>query len=157
MSRKKQVIKNEHKPDRKYGHVMIGRFINKIMLNGKKTIAERIVYEALQEAAKKTNKDPIQVFEDAFKNIYPAVQLKSRRIGGSNLQIPTEVKGDRKNVLAFQWIISAARARKGKPMAERLAAELVDAINGTGGAVKKREDTHRMAEANQAFAHFARF
>ena len=157
MSRKKLNIKNEHKPDRKYGHVMIGRFINKIMLNGKKSVAEKIVYDALQEAAKKTNKDPIQVFEDAFRNICPAVQLKSRRIGGSNLQIPTEVKGDRKNVLAFQWIVAAARARKGKPMALRLADELVDAINGTGGAVKKREETHRMAEANQAFAHYARF
>lgn len=157
MARKKIKKKNEHKPDRKYGHVMIGRFINKIMLNGKKTVAERIVYDALQIAAKKTNKDPIQVFEDAFKNISPAVQLKSRRIGGSNLQIPSEVKGDRKNVLAFQWIVAAARVRKGKPMAERLADELVDAINGTGGAVKKREETHRMAEANQAFAHYARF
>ncbi|RLC37930.1 30S ribosomal protein S7 [candidate division Kazan bacterium] len=157
MSRRKLNIKNEREPDRKYGHVMIGRLIRKVMLNGKKSVAEKIVYDALQEAAKRTNKDPIQVFEDAFNNIYPAVQLKSRRIGGANLQIPTEVKGDRKNVLALQWIVAAARARKGKPMVMRLADELVDAVNGTGGAVKKREETHRMAEANQAFAHYARF
>ncbi|MFH0905100.1 MAG: 30S ribosomal protein S7 [bacterium] len=157
MPRRKVNLKRHFEPDRKYGNVMIGRLVNKIMLNGKKTIAERIVYEALQEAAKKINKDPVQVFETAMQNVFPSVQLKSRRVGGSNLQVPTEVRGDRKNILAFQWIVQAARSKKGKPMAMRLAEEFIDACNNTGAAVRKKEEVHRMAEANQAFAHFARF
>ena len=157
MPRHKLTIRREFTPDRKYGHVLLGRFINKIMLNGKRTVAERIVYEALQESAKRTGKDPVQVFETALNNIYPSVQLKSRRVGGANLQVPMEVRGDRRNTLAFQWLVQAVRTKKGKPMALRLADELTDAVNNTGGAVRKKEDTHRMAEANQAFAHFARF
>lgn len=127
------------------------------MWGGKKSIAERIVYEALQIAAQKIGKDPVQVFEGAMANIYPAVQLRSRRIGGSNIQIPTEVSPERRTVLALQWIVGAARSHKGKPMVERLGQELIDAYNSTGNAVKKKEETHRMAEANRAFAHYARF
>ena len=157
MPRKKITLRKTHEPDRKYGHVMIGRFINKIMLNGKKTVAERTVYSALQTAAQKTGKDPVEVFEAVVRNVSPSVQLKSPRMGGSNLQIPTEVSGERRVALAFQWLVSVARKKKGKPMAEKLAQEFIDAFNNTGDAVKKKEETHRMAEANQAFAHFARF
>lgn len=127
------------------------------MLNGKKTVAERIVYAALQQAAQKIGKDPIEIFETAIRNVAPAIQLKSRRMGGSNMQIPTEVSNDRKTALAFQWIVMVTRKKKGKPMAERLAQEFMDAYNNAGDAVKKKEEVHRMAEANQAFAHFARF
>ncbi|OGB73418.1 30S ribosomal protein S7 [candidate division Kazan bacterium RIFCSPHIGHO2_01_FULL_44_14] len=157
MPRKKLTLHKLHEPDRKYGHVLLGRFINKIMLNGKKTVAERVVYDALQEAAKKVGKDPVEIFEVAIRNISPSVQLKSRRMGGSNMQIPTEVSNERKVAIAFQWIVAVTRKRKGKPMAEKLAQEFIDAYNHTGEAVRKKEDTHRMAEANQAFAHFARF
>lgn len=157
MPRRKLTKKRELKPDHKYDNILVGRLINKIMLNGKKTIAEKIVYDALQIAAKKVGKDPIQVLEDAFSNIYPAVQLKSRRIGGSNLQIPTEITAERKTSLALQWLIKASRGKKGKPMAQRLGQELIDAFNNAGDAVKKKEETHRMAEANRAFAHYARF
>ena len=157
MPRKKITLRKVHAPDRKYGHVLLGRFINKIMLNGKKAIAERAVYAALQTAAQKIGKDPVEVFEVAIRNISPSVQLKSRRMGGSNLQIPTEVSNERKTVLAFQWLVAVARGKKGKPIAEKLAQEFIDAYNNTGDAVRKKEDTHRMAEANQAFAHFARF
>lgn len=157
MSRGTSKIKKEFEPDRKYGHILIGRLINKVMWAGKKSVAETIVYDALQTAAQKIGKDPIQVFEGAMNNIYPSVQLRSRRIGGANIQIPTEVSPERKTILALQWLVGVARAHKGKPMAERLAQELVGAYNNTGDAVKKKEDTHRMAEANRAFAHFARF
>ncbi|MDD5605843.1 MAG: 30S ribosomal protein S7 [Patescibacteria group bacterium] len=157
MPRSRLNLKRELTPDHKYGSLLVARLINKLMLNGKKTVAEQIVYDALQIAAKKVGKDPVQVLEDAFANIYPAVQLKGRRIGGANLQIPTEVSSERKVVLAMQWLIKATRAKKGKPMAERLGQELIDAYNNTGEAVKKKEETHRMAEANRAFAHYARF
>ena len=157
MPRSKSKIKHEFEPDRKYGHVLIGRLVNKVMWAGKKSVAEKIVYDALQIAAQKISKDPIQVFEGALNNIYPSVQLRSRRIGGSNIQIPTEVSPERRVILALQWLVGTARARKGKPMAEKLGQELIDAYNNSGDAVKKKEDVHRMAEANRAFAHFARF
>jgi len=157
MPRSKSKIKHEFEPDRKYGHVLIGRLVNKVMWAGKKSVAEKIVYDALQIAAQKISKDPIQVFEGALNNIYPSVQLRSRRIGGSNIQIPTEVSPERRVILALQWLVGVARARKGKPMAEKLGQELIDAYNNSGDAVKKKEDIHRMAEANRAFAHFARF
>ena len=127
------------------------------MLNGKKTIAERTVYQALDIAAKKLDKDPIEVFDVVVRNVAPSVQLKSRRVGGSNLQVPTEVGADRRLVIAMKWLVQVARARKGKPIADKLAQELIDAYNNTGDAVRKKEETHRMAEANQAFAHFNRF
>lgn len=157
MSRGKQTIRHHYEPDRKYGHVLLGRFINKIMLNGKKTVAERITYTALDTAAGKLNEDPIKIFQTALDNISPSVQLKARRVGGANLQIPTEVSSDRRTVLGLKWLVQAARSGKGKPMAVKLAQELMDAFNNQGIAVRKREETHRMAEANQAFAHFNRF
>jgi small subunit ribosomal protein S7 len=144
-------------PDRKYNSVLVQRLINKTMLDGKKQVAERAVYDAMEIAAKKLKaEDPSAVFEKAIKNIYPSLEVKSRRVGGANYQIPFPVTGHRQQHLAFMWFIQAARARKGMPMADRLAAEMVDAINQTGAAYKKKEDTHRMAEANRAFAHFAR-
>lgn len=127
------------------------------MLNGKKTIAERTVYQALEAAGKKLGKDPVEVFDTVMRNVSPSVQLKSRRVGGSNLQVPTEVTADRRQVIAMKWLVQVARARKGKPIAEKLTQELIDAYNNTGDAVRKKDDTHRMAEANQAFAHFSRF
>ena len=157
MARKGKTPKRIIGPDRKFGNILVQKLINKIMLNGKKTIAERIVYTALETASKKLNQGPVEVFQGAMNNMMPMVQLKSRRVGGANYQIPTEVSGDRKIILGMQWLITSARARKGMPMAKRLATELIDAFNNTGGAVKKKEDTHKMAEANRAFAHFARF
>ena len=157
MSRGKQTIHHNYQPDRKYGNILLGRFVNKVMVNGKKTVAERIVYEALEAAAKKLDKDPIEVFETALTNISPSVQLKARRVGGSNMQIPMEVSSERRIVIGLKWLVVAARSGKGRPMAQKLAQELTDAFNNGGIAVKKREEVHRMAEANQAFAHFARF
>lgn len=144
-------------PDRKYNSVLVQRLINKVMLNGKKQSAERSVYAAMAIAAKKLKSDdPLAVFEKAIKNVYPSVEVKGRRVGGANYQIPFPVAGNRQQHLAFMWFVQAARERKGMPVAERLAAEMVDAYNLTGGAFKKKEDTHRTAEANRAFAHFAR-
>ena len=157
MPRRKLNVKHELKPDHKYDSLLVGRLVNKIMLDGKKTVAEKIVYDALQIAAKKIGKDPVQTFEGAMNNIYPSVQLKGRRIGGANLQIPTEVSAERKVAIALQWLVRVSRNKKGKPMADRLGQELIDAYNNVGEAVKKKEETHRMAEANRAFAHYARF
>lgn len=143
--------------DRMYNSVMVQRLINRVMLNGKKQLAERLVYGGMQKAANKVKvQNPLEVFEQAMKNVQPQVETRSRRVGGANYQIPFEVKGQRQNHLTIMWFVAAARARKGMSMEDRLAAELVDAYNNTGAAVKKREDTHKMAEANRAFAHFAR-
>ena len=145
------------KPDRTYNSVPVQRLINRVMLNGKKQLAERLVYEGMEKAAKKLKVDnPLDVFEQAYKNIQPLVETRSRRVGGANYQIPFEVKGQRQNHLTTMWLVQAARSRKGMSMADRLAAELQDAYNNQGAAVKKREDVHKMAEANRAFAHFAR-
>lgn len=144
-------------PDRKYNSVLLQRLINKSMLDGKKLAAERMVYEALETAAKKVkSENPLEVLETAMKNISPEYEVKSRRVGGANYQIPFPIKGRRQEHFAFMWLVQSARARKGMPYADRLAAEIVDAVNQTGAAYKKKEDTHRMAEANRAFAHFAR-
>jgi small subunit ribosomal protein S7 len=144
-------------PDRKYNSILVQRLINKVMLDGKKQVAERAVYDAMAIAAKKVKSDnPLEIFEKAIKNVYPSMEVKSRRVGGSNYQIPFPVAGNRQQHLAYMWFVQAARGRKGMPISERLAAEMVDAINQTGGAFKKKEDTHRMADANRAFAHFAR-
>ena len=144
-------------PDRLYNSQEVTRLINRVMLNGKKQLAERLVYGGMEKAAKKLKVDnPLEVFEQAYKNIMPLVETRSRRVGGANYQIQFEVKGQRQNHLTTMWLVQAARARKGMPMADRLAAELVEAYNNQGSAVKKREDTHKMAEANRAFAHFAR-
>jgi small subunit ribosomal protein S7 len=144
-------------PDRLYNSVEVQRLINRIMLNGKKQLAEKIVYNAMQKAADKLNVDnPLQVFEQAYKNIQPHLETRSRRVGGANYQIPFEVKGQRQNHLTTMWLVQAARSKSGMPMSDRLAIELQDAYNNQGTAVKKKEDTHKMAEANRAFAHFAR-
>jgi small subunit ribosomal protein S7 len=147
----------EVQPDRLYNNEMVTKLINRVMLNGKKQLAERLVYTGMQKAATKLKVDnPLEVFEAAMKNITPSVETRSRRVGGANYQIPFEVKGQRQKHLTMMWFVAAARARKGMSMADRIAAELMDAYNGQGAAVKKREDTHKMAEANRAFAHFAR-
>ncbi len=144
-------------PDRKYQSPLVQRLINKSMLDGKKLLAERAVYEALETAAKKLDSEnPLEVFERALKNVSPNFEVKSRRVGGANYQIPFPVAGHRQHHYAFSWLVQSARARKGMPYAQRLAAEIVDAYNETGSAFKKKEDTHKMAEANRAFAHFAR-
>lgn len=146
------------KPDRQYDSVMVQRLINRVMLNGKKQLAERLVYTAMQNAADKLEvKNPLDVFDQAIKNIQPHTETRSRRVGGANYQIPFEVKGQRQSHLTLMWFVAAARSRKGMSMADRLTIEFVDAYNNSGTAVKKREDVHKMAEANRAFAHFARF
>ena len=145
-------------PDRLYNSVMVQKVINRVMLDGKKQTAERLVYGGMQKAADKLKvQNPLEVFEVAIKNVQPQVETRSRRVGGANYQIPFEVKGQRQNHLTIMWFVAAARSRKGMSMEDRLALEIVDAYNGTGSAVKKKEDTHKMAEANRAFAHFARY
>lgn len=144
-------------PDRLYNSTAVAKLINRVMLDGKKQMAEKLVYNGMQKAADKLKvQNPLEVFEQAMRNVQPHMETRSRRVGGANYQIPFEVKGQRQQHLTTMWFVEAARARSGMPMDERIAAELVDAYNSTGGAVKKREDTHRMAEANRAFAHFAR-
>ncbi|MFZ1458555.1 MAG: 30S ribosomal protein S7 [Candidatus Saccharimonadales bacterium] len=144
-------------PDRKYQSVLVQRLINKSMLDGKKYVAEKAVYSALELAAKKLkSEEPLEVFEKAFRNIQPNFEVKSRRVGGANYQIPFPIQGHRQQHYAFMWLVQSARSRSGMPYNERLAAEIVDAYNEAGAAFKKKEDTHRMAEANRAFAHFAR-
>src|SRR3954453_8865859 len=156
MPRKKtKSLVRDIQPDRLYNSVQVQRLINRVMLNGKKQLAERLVYGGMEKAAKRLKVDnPLEVFEQAMKNIQPHMETRSRRVGGANYQIPFEVKGQRQNHLTMMWFVAAARARKGIGMTDRIAAELVDAYNSQGAAVKKREDTHRMAEANRAFAHF---
>ncbi|MEI8143552.1 MAG: 30S ribosomal protein S7 [Candidatus Berkelbacteria bacterium] len=143
--------------DKKYGSQLIAKFMNYVMLNGKKTVAEKIVYGALEQASVKLGAEPLSLFDQVMRNVGPAVEVKSKRIGGANYQVPMEVSLERKNILAMRWILGAARGAKGRPMAEKLASEMISAYNGEGAAMKKKDDTHRMAEANKAFAHFARF
>lgn len=154
MSRKKRAVKRIVKKDLKYKSVLVSKFINKIMQDGKKSVAEKIVYQVFDFLKQKTNKDPLEVFEQALKNIKPEIEVKSRRIGGATYQIPVEVAPHRQVALSLNWLIGFARARKAKPMYEKLGTEIMDAYNNTGSTVKKKEDTHKMAEANRAFAHF---
>jgi len=145
-------------PDRLYNSVMVQKLINRVMLNGKKQVAERLVYNGMQKAADKLKvQNPLEVFEQAIANVRPHMETRSRRVGGANYQIPFEVKGQRQNHLTLMWFVAAARSRKGMSMEDRIALELIDAYNNAGTSVKKKEDTHKMAEANRAFAHFARF
>lgn len=144
-------------PDTKYDSILVAKFINYIMENGKRTVAERIAHEALEKASLTVKTEPLDMFAQVLKNIGPIVEVKSKRIGGANYQVPVEVGRDRRNTLALRWILEAARNQKGKAMAEKLANEMVNAFHGEGAAIKKKQDTHRMAEANKAFAHFARF
>ena len=152
--RKRQAIKRDVLADPIYNSKMITKLINGIMLDGKKGTAQKILYSALDIVKEKTKKDPIEVLNQAFENIKPALEIKSRRIGGSSYSVPMEVREDRANALTLRWLIQYAKNRSGKGMAENLAAEIIDASNGIGGAVKKREDTHKMAEANKAYAHY---
>lgn len=150
-------LQRQINPDRKYQSILVQRLINKSMLDGKKQAAEKAVYFALESAAKKLKQeDPLEVFEKALGNVSPNFEVKSRRVGGANYQIPFPIQGHRQLHFAFSWLVQSARDRSGMPYEQRLAAEIVDAYNQTGAAFKKKEDTHRMAEANRAFAHFAR-
>lgn len=152
-----KIKKHELKPDRQFGSVSLSKFINYVMLNGKKSVAESSVYSALKVASENAGISELDIFMAALKNVGPILEVKSKRIGGANYQVPMEVTKDRKNTLAMRWLINAARSRKGEPFSGKLAKELIDAFHGEGSAIKKREETHRMAEANKAFAHFARF
>lgn len=154
--RGKQAKKRQILPDPKYANVFVAKFINYIMLDGKKSTAQKVVYDAFDVISKKTKQNPIEIFDAAIKNVAPSLEVKSKRVGGANYQVPMPVRGDRRQVLAFRWLINAARAKKGRPMSERIAGELMAAANNEGDAVKKKQDVQRMAEANRAFAHFAR-
>lgn len=153
---RRKTPKRKIEPDIKYNNLKIAKFVNHIMRRGKKSIAQKIVYDSFDIIKEKTKKDPLEIFDGALKNVGPEVEVKSRRIGGGNYQIPVAVIGERKNTLAYRWIIDAAKARKGAPMKLKLADELIAAYNKEGSAIKKRTDTYKMAEANRAFAHFIR-
>lgn len=157
MSRGKKIVRKVITPDPVYKNELLAKFVNFVMSRGKKTVAQHIVYSALEIMEEKKKESPLKIFEQAVEAVRPQVEVRSRRVGGANYQVPMPVSGNRQEALAFRWILAAARARKGKTMQEKLAAEFMDILEGTGGAVKKKEDVHRMAEANKAFAHFARF
>ncbi len=154
MPRRREVEKREILPDPKFGNVEVSKFMNAIMISGKKSVAERIVYGAFEQISKKSGKDPLEVFSTAMNNVRPVVEVKSRRVGGANYQVPVEVRPSRRTALAMRWVRDAARKRGEKSMDARLAGELMDAAEGRGSAMKKREEVHRMAEANKAFSHF---
>ena len=154
MARRRRAERRRIKPDPKYGSVDLARFINKIMLNGKQTVAQRIVYGALDDVERLAHRSGLEVFDQALRNSTPLLEVKSRRVGGATYQVPTEVRPERRLALAMRWLITSARARGGRPMAERLSQELLEALRGQGAAVKRKEDLHRMAEANRAFVHY---
>ena len=154
MPRRGNVPKREILPDPVYGSVLVTRLINSVMLDGKKGVAQKIVYGAFEIVQEKTGKEPLEVFEQAMENVMPSLECKSRRVGGSTYQVPMEVRPERRQTLGLRWLTAFARTRNERTMRERLAGEILDAINGAGGAAKKRDDTHRMAEANRAFAHY---
>lgn len=154
MPRRATVQKREILPDPRYGNRVLSRFINKMMYGGKKGTSERVVYVALSIVEERTRRDPVEVFEQALRNATPVLEVKPRRVGGSTYQVPVEIRGDRRQSLAMRWLIGSSRNRNGRSMSEKLAAEILDASNNVGATVKRREDTHRMAEANKAFAHY---
>jgi small subunit ribosomal protein S7 len=154
MPRRARVVRRVVQPDGKYSNVTIAKFINKLMYSGKKATAERIMYDALRIVEDREHRNPVETFELALRNATPMLEVKPRRVGGATYQVPVEIRGDRRNALAVRWLIDAARKRAGRTMAEKLAGELLDAAHGTGATIKRREDTHRMAEANKAFAHY---
>ena len=154
MARRRRAIKRIIPQDTRYNKVVVAKFINRLMKNGKKTIAQRIFYQAMDQIENDSHRDPVEMFEQAVRNATPMVQVRSRRVGGATYPIPTELSGERGMALSMMWLIKAARDKKGKAMAERLAQELQEASRGQGVAVKRREDLHRMAEANRAFAHY---
>ncbi len=154
MSRRGRAPKMDILPDPVYNSVILTKFINQVMLDGKKGVAEKIVYGAFDIIKDKTGKDPMEVFDEAMKNVMPVLEVKARRVGGANYQVPVEVRPERRQTLGIRWLVTNTRKRSGKSMQEKLAAELMDAANNMGASVKKREDTHKMAEANRAFAHY---
>jgi len=154
MPRRRVAAKREILPDPKFGNITLAKFMNHVMVSGKKSVAERIVYGALDIVEERLKKSPVEVFQEALDNVAPLVEVKSRRVGGATYQVPVEVRPSRRTALAMRWLVDYARARGEKSMAQRLAGELIDAVQSKGGAVKKREDVHRMAEANKAFSHF---
>ena len=154
MSRRHAAEKREVIPDPKFGNIVVSKFMNAVMYAGKKSVAEGIVYGALEMIETKTKQGPLPIFEQALENVMPTIEVRSRRVGGATYQVPVEVRTDRRQALGIRWLITAARERNEKTMTERLSAELLDASNSRGSAVKKREDTHRMAEANRAFSHY---
>ena len=154
MSRRHSAEKREVNPDPKFGDIVLTKFMNAVMAQGKKSVAERIVYGALERMEQKAKSDPVQMFHSALENVMPAVEVRSRRVGGATYQVPVEVRTERRQALAIRWLITAARARNENTMVERLSGELLDAASNRGTAVKKREDTHKMADANKAFAHY---
>jgi len=154
MSRRRAAEKREVLPDAKFGDVVVSKFMNSVMLEGKKSVAERIVYGAFDVIAKRTGGDPVKLFHEALENVKPQIEVRSRRVGGATYQVPVDVRAGRAQALAFRWLISMARGRSENTMVERLSGELMDAANNRGSAVKKREDTHRMADANRAFSHY---
>jgi small subunit ribosomal protein S7 len=157
MPRRGKIERRIPLPDARYSSVLVQQFINKVMQRGKKSTAEKIVYQALDLAADRLKKAQIEVFETAIRNAGPAIEVKPKRVGGATYQVPVEVKSDRRQALAMRWLLISARGRSGKPMHERLAAELMDAFNNTGATIKRKEDVQRMAEANRAFSHYGRF
>jgi small subunit ribosomal protein S7 len=154
MPRRRVVVRREILPDPKYKNVLVAKFINCIMRRGKKSVAERILYRALEIIKERTNEDPLKLFEKSINNVKPVLEVRSRRVGGATYQVPTEVRPERRTALAIRWLITYAKERGEKSMEEKLAAELIDAANNRGGAIKKKEDVHKMAEANKAFAHY---
>ena len=154
MSRRTRAVKRPVTPDIRYDSVMVSEFVNRMMRGGKKSVALRVIYDAFDLIEQRAKRPPLEVFEQAMKNATPMIEVKPRRVGGATYQVPVEVPADRRNTLAMRWLLAAARARGGKSMAEKLAGELMDAAQGNGAAIKRREETHKMAEANRAFAHF---
>ncbi len=154
MSRRVTAVKRPVIPDIRYNHIVVSMFINRMMRGGKKSTAQRVMYGAFELIEQRAKRPPLEVFEQAMRNATPQIEVKPRRVGGATYQVPVEVPADRRNTLAMRWILGAARSRGGKSMAEKLASELMDAAAGNGSAIKKREETHKMAEANRAFAHF---
>ena len=154
MARRREAIKREILPDPKFDNLLVARFINNLLKQGKKSIAEGIFYKALDAVGEKTNEDPLKIFKKAIDNVSPHLEVKSRRVGGATYQVPVEVRDGRRVALSIRWIIQNAKARSGRSMVEKLTGEIVDAYNNAGGSIKKKEDVHRMAEANKAFAHY---
>ena len=154
MPRRERIVKRTIPPDAKYGNQLVAVFVNKLMRKGKKSVAERIMYNALDQIEEQESKNPVEVFEQAVRNATPVVEVKPRRVGGATYQVPVDIRAERRLALALRWLLHSARARRGRTMAARLAAELMDAANNQGATIKQKTDTHRMAEANRAFAHY---
>ena len=154
MPRRARVVRRETPPDPRFGSRSLAKFINKVMMGGKKSLAERIVYTAFDRVESQARQNPLDIYEQAMRNVTPVLEVKPRRVGGATYQVPVEIRGDRRVSLAMRWLIGAARNRPGRTMAEKLAAEILDASRGQGATVKRKDDTHRMAEANKAFAHY---